>query len=108
MGQRAREVHALTTDDGLPSRHEQSAIVKGRQNGFIAIGGDQLALGELLNEPNEGLIYVRIVDATGMPLLVDIDTGWGGAFTAAGAGGAGEGGTSFSCATCCGVGACIL
>ena len=22
----------------------------------------------------------RIVDATGMPLLVDIDTGWGGAF----------------------------
>ena len=23
----------------------------------------------------------RIVDATGMPLLVDIDTGWGGAFT---------------------------
>src|SRR3546814_1752341 len=24
----------------------------------------------------------RIVDATGMPLLVDIDTGWGGAFKA--------------------------
>ena len=25
----------------------------------------------------------RIVDATGMPLLVDIDTGWGGAFNIA-------------------------
>ncbi|MFC5604776.1 methylisocitrate lyase [Sporosarcina koreensis] len=87
-GNPAIEMRRLLKEDGIlqiPGSHDAMAAILAKEQGFNAIYLSGAAFSASLGMPDLGLFTIteladrakQIIRATGMPLLVDVDTGFG-------------------------------